>query len=71
MWEEKWKVRWICEFTWECTSSKEKFKTNWCNYLTALEEKDYMPIRKDRCYKNLWIIAIFKWESLESRNSLY
>ena len=71
MWEEKWKVRWICEFTWECSSSKEKFKTNWCNYLTALEEKDYMPIRKDRCYKNLWIIAVFKGETLESRNSLY
>ena len=47
----KWKVRWICEFTWECSSSKEKFKTKWCNYLTVLEEENYMPIRKDRCYK--------------------
>ena len=52
MWEEKWKVRWICEFTWECSSSKAKFKTKWCNYLTALEEIKYMPIKKDRCYKN-------------------
>ena len=68
---KKWKVRWICEFTWECSSSKVKFKTNWCYYLTALEEKNYMPIRKYRCYKNLWIIALFKGESLESRNSLY
>ena len=71
MWEDKWKVRWISEFTWECSSSKAKFKTNWCNYLTDLEKKYYMPIRKDRCYKNLWIIALFRGESLESRNSLY
>ena len=49
---EKWKVRRICEFTWECSSSKVKFKINWCNYLTALEEKNYMHIRKDKCYKN-------------------
>ena len=49
MWGEKWKVRWICEFTLECSSSKVKFKTKWCNYLTALEKINYMPIRKDRC----------------------
>ena len=71
MWEKKWKVRWICEFTWEFSSSKAKFITNWCCYLTALEEKNYMPIRKDRCYKNLWIIALLKGESVASRNSLY
>ena len=53
MWEEKWKVRWMCELTWECSSSKAKFKTKWRNYLTSLEEKNYMPIRKDRCYNNL------------------
>ena len=29
-----------------------KLKTRWCNYLTALENINYMPIRKDRCYKN-------------------
>ena len=64
-------VGWIFEFTWECSSSKAKFKANWCDYLTVLERKDYMPIRKDRCYKKLWIIALFKGESLELRNSLY
>ena len=45
MWEEKWKVRWMCGFTWECSSSEAKFKTNLCYYLTTLEEKD-------RCYKD-------------------
>ena len=39
-------MRWICEFTWESSF------TRWCNYLTALEEINYMPIRKDMCCKN-------------------
>ena len=33
--------------TWECSLSKVKCKTKWCNYSTTLEEINYMPIRKD------------------------
>ena len=50
---------------------KRSLKQSGVTTLTALEEKNYMPIRKDRCYKNLWIITLFKGESLESRNTLY
>ena len=75
MWENKWKVRWIRDFTWDCSSSKAKFKINWCYYLTALEDKNYMPIRKDRCWtkallssvlfllhcKRLTRVSLIKW----------
>ena len=71
MWEGKWKVRWICEFTWDCSSSKAKFKAILVLLLDCFGRENYMPIRKDRRLQKLWIIALFKGESLESENSSY
>ena len=41
-----------CVNHWGVLLSKVKFKTRWCNYLSALEKINCMPTRKDRCYKN-------------------
>ena len=46
MWEKKWKVKWMCGFTWECSSSKAKFKTNMVLLLDCFGRENYMPIRK-------------------------
>ena len=47
-----------------------RFKTKWCNYLTALEEINYMPNReKIGISKKMMDHCTLLRESSESRNS--